>query len=104
MPEYRALLEEIEEQVDILMKEDDFLSVLEKNAVIRAAFATIKSISTDEGYRRLYEAKLKQQRDIWAIQDEVKERGIEKGVKEMLALWKKGVSLEEAEALWNAKH
>jgi len=62
----------------------------------------------DDDQRRLYESRLKLQRDIWARQDEAEARGEArgevKGMEKILALWKKGGSLEEAEALWNAKH
>jgi len=81
-------------------KKEDFMVVAARNNVINEAFNELKIISADYNQRRLYESRLKLQRDNWARQDEAEAKGMEK----ILALWEKGVSLEEAKALWNAKH
>jgi len=75
-----------------------------KNDVIRAAFDELKVISAAYEQRRLYESRLKMQQDNWARQDEAEAKGEERGMGKILALWKKGASLEEAEALLGVSH
>jgi len=81
-------------------KKEDFMLAAAKNDVIRAAFDELKVISADYEQRRLYESRLKMQRDNWARQDEAEAKGMEK----ILALWEKGLSLAEVKNMVGSKH
>jgi len=73
-------------------EEEDFVKVAKRNPVINAAFKELKILSADREQRIRYEARLKMQRDIWSFEDAARQEGMQK----ILALWEKGVSLEEA--------
>jgi predicted transposase/invertase (TIGR01784 family) len=53
-------------------KKEDFMLVAERNEIINAAFEELKVISSDENNRRLYEGRLKQQRDMWARENDAR--------------------------------
>jgi predicted transposase/invertase (TIGR01784 family) len=53
---------------------------MENNEIIDTAFEELIVISSDEGNRRLYEARLKQQRDIWSFEDAARMEGEESGI------------------------
>ena len=54
-------------------------------------------VSADKEARMLYKARLKSWRDEQAKLEDAENRGMEKRTREIFALWKSGVSLEEAE-------
>ena len=54
-------------------------------------------VSADKEARILYKARLKAWRDEQAKLEDAETRGMEKRTREIFALWKSGVSLEEAE-------
>jgi predicted transposase/invertase (TIGR01784 family) len=60
-------------------REEEFMAVAQKNAVIKAAYDELKSISADKHQRMLYEARLKQQRDVWSMTDKAEQRGRAEG-------------------------
>jgi len=84
-------------------KKEDFMVVAAKNDVIREAFNELKVISADDDQRRLYESRLKLQRDNWARQDEARDKGRKEERQEILALFEKGLSLAEMKEMIRAK-
>ncbi|MCL2101842.1 MAG: hypothetical protein FWH22_09050 [Fibromonadales bacterium] len=54
-------------------------------------------VSSDKEARMLYKARLKSWRDEQVKLEDAETRGMEKRTREIFALWKSGVSLEEAE-------
>jgi predicted transposase/invertase (TIGR01784 family) len=60
-------------------KKEDFMLVAERNEIINAAFEELKVISSDENNRRLYEGRLKQQRDMWAMKNDARQEGRAEG-------------------------
>jgi predicted transposase/invertase (TIGR01784 family) len=92
-------------------KEEDFMRVAQKDKTIKLAFGELKILSADKSKKMIYEAKLKQQRDIWSITDyaekqvkvarqEGRQQGMQEGRQqerqEIFAFLEDGHSLEEA--------
>jgi predicted transposase/invertase (TIGR01784 family) len=60
----------------------EFMAVAQKNRTIKAAFDELQVISADKHRRMLYEARLKQQRDIWSMTDGAERKGIQQGIQQ----------------------
>jgi flagellar biosynthesis/type III secretory pathway protein FliH len=77
------------------------MRVAQKDKTIKLAFGELKILSADKSKKMLYEARLKQQRDIWSFEDAAKKQGIQEGrqegMQEILKYMRSGHSLEEAE-------
>ncbi|MCL1946517.1 MAG: Rpn family recombination-promoting nuclease/putative transposase, partial [Chitinivibrionia bacterium] len=77
-------------------KEEDFMRVAQKDKTIKLAFGELKILSADKSKKMIYEAKLKQQRDIWSITDYAEKVARQQERQEIFAFLEDGHSLEEA--------
>jgi flagellar biosynthesis/type III secretory pathway protein FliH len=92
------------------------MAVAQKDEIIKLAYGELKVLSADKSKKMLYEARLKQQRDIWSFEDAARQegmqqgiqqgiqqgmqkgmqQGLQKGLQNIIALLEQGVPLSEA--------
>jgi predicted transposase/invertase (TIGR01784 family) len=63
-------------------KEEEFMTVSQKDEKIKLAYGELKVLSADKKRRMAYEARLREQRDVWAFEDAARLEGIREGRQE----------------------